>query len=457
MSVLVVQRGNFSALVAVEFCEGKYGGSSSLPLGEYFPEYVNALTGFFIAFVGVHMLLANQHDSQLLKVIAANFTLNGVASFYYHWTGYASALDMDGYLMLCSVWLSMGFVLEVLSSYMVNGPLRWSSVGRWDALGRRRMLRRVVRCVYWLAVCAVPSAFLFALQQPLQAYVGSISPWFYAAFIMPLVLMFAVNVAFMHFGVHSATLNRFPDSETGVRTFASARRRFFCGLTIVLIGVSAWLLSEGLCDRHEWLRGFPGHAIFHVTMSYGLLQCLIYPSILRASTYGAHPRFLDESDHLQPRRSAACSLQPRGRSSSPSSEAGEGEERDGRGAPAEQMSRKERAADLARRAALGYLFLFPAISFVKVDQPEGPVGEIDVHVELQPRKPAGASASGDEDAATSCATPAAAPTAPAPPGENAMIRNAASLAAPPSAPATTPGSLMLAVSPSSCSRPVQAV
>ena len=89
-------------------------------------------------------------------------------------------------------------------------------------------------------------------------------------------------------------------------TLSDARRRFFWGLATLLIAVSSWLATEGLCDTLEFFRLFPGHAIFHVLMAYGLMQCLVYPSILRASFYSAHPRFLSESSELLPSRDGTC-------------------------------------------------------------------------------------------------------------------------------------------------------
>ena len=87
----------------------------------------------------------------------------------------------------------------------------------------------------------------------------------------------------------------------GDRPFAIARRRFYLGLTFVLIGAGAWVLSESLCDRHGAWRVFPGHALFHVLLAYGFVQCLVYPSLLRADAFGAHPRYLSEDPTLQER------------------------------------------------------------------------------------------------------------------------------------------------------------
>merc|ERR1719440_1343455 len=104
------------------------------------------------------MLLFNQHDDLTLKIVAANFCLNGGASFLYHWTGYDSALTIDGYLMMNAVWITTGFVLEELSSHMVDGP-----GATWQLCHKRRIVRRLLRTIYWIVVTSVPALFLLAL------------------------------------------------------------------------------------------------------------------------------------------------------------------------------------------------------------------------------------------------------------------------------------------------------
>ena len=343
-------------LINIQFCEGKYGGlamGGAEPLGVHLPEHLNSWSGIFIAWCGLHMLLFNQHDDLTLKLVAALFCLNGAASFLYHWTGYDSALAIDGYLMMNAVWLTTGFVLENLTSHMVDGPAPWDGMCH-----KGFIMRRIIRTIYWVAVTCVPALFLLALERPWRAYVGNISPWFLGAFIAPLVLMLVVNVVLMLSGAHAragrtrspprnqpwlrdalpgspsgralrpscrlptafiltctrtrprvatthllaaiedAGFEHYPSFEAGLRTFSAARSRFFWGLTLVLLGVGAWLLSEGLCDQFDAFKVFPGHALFHVLMALGLTNCIIYPATLRARTYGAHVKLLIDSPLL---------------------------------------------------------------------------------------------------------------------------------------------------------------
>jgi hypothetical protein len=390
-----------AVIIRVKFCEGRYGGAfhggGLQPLGAWFPEYLNSLTSCFIVFVGLHMLLFNQHDSQLLKVVAAHFALNGMASFLYHWTGYDSALTIDGYTMMNAAWLSCGFVLEEITSFMVIGGCATRQQGGLThamlngASQPRRVLRRVLRTLYWLLVCFVPAAFLLALEPPWRSQVGDISTLFIAAFALPILLMLLLNLVLMRKGIEHATLQHFPALADGVRTLADARRRFFVGLVLVLLGVFAWVLAEGFCDRYDAFKLFPGHAIFHVLMALGLMQCLVYPSILRAASFGSHPRFLVESDWLQPSNSLSGGNGERAARSADESATGTADHRtdgerlrgggggpehapsghssdDGASPPGMARRRVARAArEGCRRVARAYLLCFPAITFVRAE------------------------------------------------------------------------------------------
>ena len=127
------------------------------------------------------------------------------------------------------------------------------------------------------------------------------------------------------------------------------------------------LLACPLC-RYDAFKLFPGHAIFHVLMAFGLLQCLVYPSIMRASVFGAHPRFLIESAWLQPPEPPPEQPIHRVLSHQRAVVAG-GEEEQGQSRLPMQITRadqcKARSREAFRRTAVGYLTLFPAITFVR--------------------------------------------------------------------------------------------
>ena len=116
------------------------------PLGIYLPEHLNAYTGCFIMWCGLHMLLFWQHDDLALKVVAALFCVNGGASFLYHFTGYDSALAVDGFTMMQAVWLTTGVVLEELTSHLPPGPRPWDA-----HCHKHRVVRRIVRAIYWVS------------------------------------------------------------------------------------------------------------------------------------------------------------------------------------------------------------------------------------------------------------------------------------------------------------------
>lgn len=211
-------------------------------------------------------------------------------------------IHLCGTHIACASTNSSLTVRAQLTAFIVDGNRPWDGV-----FAKKHFIRRVVRTLYWITVTAVPITSLILLNRPWSNFLGeTANEYFIGVFSVPLLLMLIMNLVFMLMGVEDATYGNFPYSDDGPRTFYLARRRFFWGLALLLLAVSAWLATEGLCDTTPFFRVFPGHALFHVLMAYGLMQCLVYPSILRASFYSAHPRFLSESSELVPSRDGTC-------------------------------------------------------------------------------------------------------------------------------------------------------
>jgi len=66
-----------------------------------------------------------------------------------------------------------------------------------------------------------------------------------------------------------------------------AMRRFGLGNVLAIISVLCQVLNEKFCSDNEFWKRFPGHAIWHVGMAYGLFQCLIILVVLHANNVRA--------------------------------------------------------------------------------------------------------------------------------------------------------------------------
>ena len=60
-------------------------------------------------------------------------------------------------------------------------------------------------------------------------------------------------------------------------------------MLIAAVGALAWALTENLCDRPDTVgrvfRWFPGHALWHATVAYGLTMALLFACGLRADSF----------------------------------------------------------------------------------------------------------------------------------------------------------------------------
>ncbi len=60
------------------FCEAKLWGSA--------PEYVNSFTSLFISLVGLYGMKVNKHSNNYVFLLYSALIINGVMSFFYHYT-----------------------------------------------------------------------------------------------------------------------------------------------------------------------------------------------------------------------------------------------------------------------------------------------------------------------------------------------------------------------------------
>ena len=100
----------------VQFCEVKWGGLfrslKPMPRGVYLPEWGSMCSAVFIVYAGMHQLFFWVHDSAMLRLIAAMFCVNGVASFFYHMTALRSWGLTDGNSMLFLVWVVVAYMWD---------------------------------------------------------------------------------------------------------------------------------------------------------------------------------------------------------------------------------------------------------------------------------------------------------------------------------------------------------
>ena len=248
-----------------------------------FPEWGSVISAGFIMWCGLHMLLFWQHESTLLHVVESLVVVNGFSAAIAHWSGYASWHRIDSNSMMLTSWLAFGFLTEEMLE-------AWVRVYKLNKT--RQACRLLMRCLLWVMVLliywwlsetngAVNLPFLPSnYQRPnfeIGRYIGAVS------FGVPLVLCILLALCMIQCGL---LVNEYVSE----RVAKKAKRLFYRGLGFCFAGICSWIATETLCDHFIFVRYFPGHTVWHLTMAYGLTLCLLLGGILRADNYHKYPR-----------------------------------------------------------------------------------------------------------------------------------------------------------------------
>merc|ERR1712032_765588 len=72
---------------------------------------------------------------------------------------------------------------------------------------------------------------------------------------------------------------------------ATSVKRFFFGLGIAFLSGICWFIAEEGCHESNVFKLFPGHALFHIGLPYGLMNTMVLIVILKAPSLGKRPKF----------------------------------------------------------------------------------------------------------------------------------------------------------------------
>lgn len=254
----------------IQFCEARWGGifrGKYVEEGIYLPEIGNCISSIFIIFMGIHMLIFWIHPSGLLRLISATFVINGISSFLYHYTNRSSWLHIDGTTMLFIAWMILAYVFEEFiqiteynqSYYLLNN-----------------ILIRIVVGLFWCLACGV--GWWMIGKAPLNGKLYG-ETLFDMMFIIPLVL----SIGSTFYMIKYYKMTKIPYLNQSVEK--KARGRFIFGVIIIMFSSSLWVVTEKLCDTVDFFKLFPGHMLWHVIVAWGMSNCLLYASLLRADDF----------------------------------------------------------------------------------------------------------------------------------------------------------------------------
>ena len=311
-----------AAAIEVKFCEGKYGsvfgGMRSQPVDKFLPEWGSMCSALFILYCGLHMLIFWVHDSAMLKLIATFFCVNGISSFFYHMTGLKRWLLADGNSMVLLVYMVVAYMYDELvenfmQQYVDAGAKRTARLVH--TLYWKTVFRRALSALIWMACLMFAWFWIFGRVTSDAESAASDGVGHVVVFggALAAILVFGCVIAALRHTARRARRRMMmleaqrsgPGQGVGGqvarerstsadplsqfvqdRVMLGAGVRFAVGLVAAILSASIWIATEALCDRNLFFRVFPGHMVWHLGMTWGLVNCLVYAALLRADNFG---------------------------------------------------------------------------------------------------------------------------------------------------------------------------
>ena len=326
-----------STELCINFCEVKWGGifrgmKPRHTPGVYLPEWGSMCSAVFILYCGLHMLIFWMHDSGFLKLVATMFCVNGFSSFFFHMTALPSWGDMDGNSMLLLVWMCAAFMwdefMETMSQQSLHPEWTFRARSVMPHFYWRVFSRRVLSALIWVFFIGFAwlmmfrpagafSTFGFFKRQNAHAIAVAV-PLIFMSILAALLTCIRRNARAARRDALKANSSsaRGGDGTGGgpsggvgnsvdilgeyidPKVMAGASMRLWFGLALCAASATAWVATEQLCDTVDFFKLFPGHVIWHIGMTLGLVNCMVYPALLRSDNFRQSPFFATSPDCL---------------------------------------------------------------------------------------------------------------------------------------------------------------
>ena len=207
--------------IIVNFCERKLYPDR--------PEYINAISALYITGIGYYNLRKIAKKSVSLSLIHWCICINGIGSFYYHWTAWYLFRLIDEFTMIIPLWIGIVKIMH---------DLNYST--------------------YWLGIISIYNILLLVFD---------VFPWFKYFAILFLIEMLLI------IPLYNGVYIQYTQSQNIIiRKFAYFKNNGFKGIVICSISGITWGIAELNCNEYSVF----GHAIWHIGMSTGLCNIIQY-------------------------------------------------------------------------------------------------------------------------------------------------------------------------------------
>jgi len=255
------------------------------------PEYVNSFTSIFIFIFGLLLIYINNNTNIIIRFIASSFTITGIGSFYYHWTFHRGAGLMDTLPMLVSSYLGAYMSLDIILYKIFKkdhghraklGACRSEPRERSD-LGANLGDRRSTRDLYEIlsgTLCLLIASGLY-ISIIFVSLTDSNNGTFDILFAIPNILILFGSL-FIRFYIFAGNDN------------LELKKSFIyltIGLSSIIFSAILWIITELTCEVHTWTRYLYAHGIWHIGVSYGFYNLIIFFIFINAFIKDRKPFF----------------------------------------------------------------------------------------------------------------------------------------------------------------------
>ena len=245
------------------FCE-------SLIYGD--PEYVNAFSSFVMLFFGIFLLFLTKCNNALIRIISASIAITGIGSFAFHWTLWTSTGLLDTVPML---------VASYTASYLTMDLILYKYV-KID----KKEIRTYEICSNMLALIVLCGLYPAIMITGID---GSNGVSFDILFAIPNVIIIFATL-FMRF----YTFENYYHNKENNDLFGDVKRSFVSvsvGLSSAAVAAILWFVTELNCDEYDWMKYTYAHGLWHIGMSYGYYQLMVFFIYMNALIRGKEPYY----------------------------------------------------------------------------------------------------------------------------------------------------------------------
>ena len=208
------------------------------------PEYFNSISSLFITFIGIQGFY-RPFTGFFLKLLFAALAVNGLTSFFYHWTNEIGWGLMDRMSMI---------LIAMSSTYLIFPHFHLIiRLERWKEVRKMVLAIHILVCSYF--------TLLFTIA---GLHWEKVFNCLFGLFLISLVI-------FMFFVDKYREILELPYEVLGYG---------WRGVKYIAWSGFFWIVTESLCNEVEWMKYMMGHVFWHIFVSYGGYLLSLVPNYL---------------------------------------------------------------------------------------------------------------------------------------------------------------------------------